>query len=347
MRTLDRNMIMKFLAGQASPEEAELIEQWLNSSGRNKKEFNRLWQLWSGTSKGAAYATPDPGQAWTQLKSHMETPAQTQPHKPLPSPHAPVAGMAKLLAVAGGLAITATLVVHRLTKHPSPAPATSSGFLFQSGDSVIRDTLTDHVIVTLDQHTAIRNDSRSPAIHSGSTLLQGKAYVQAATAQPPFALNAGGLTIHAAGGSFLLALDTAAEKLTIHLFTGAVVLADNNKTWGLSGGRRFSYDLHAGHAVPESQVATESSLDSNEIAFSTGIYTFRNSSITEITDILTKAYKVNIRLKNPAIGNCRMTVQFDNLSLDQIMDIIAATLDLTYTKQEANKTIIIDGHGCD
>ena len=62
--------------------------------------------------------------------------------------------------------------------------------------------------------------------------------------------------------------------------------------------------------------------------------------------ILAKNYKVTILLENPAIRSCRMTVQFDNLPIKEVLDIVATTLNLTYGIEKDGKTIKINGQGC-
>lgn len=353
MRTLDQHIIMKFLAGQASPQEAEQVDEWLNSSSQNKEAFNRLWQVWSQT--GAGYRAPDVAGAWAQLKTHVEGPAAAHghegdiEHRTPKTMHRGIRGQStglwrslaarsywvvttKLLAVAGGLTITAAVVFHQLKKNDSRTSTPAPEVVSNSGEDIVRDTLSGGLVVTMDRHTTIRHDS-------SNTLLDGGVYVKNGSGKTPFSIKAGDWQIHSSGASYLLTLDSATKKLTIDVFSGEVDV-DGKK---LSGGSSLGYDLRSG------SLTTGNGADSNSIAFATGMYTFRNASLKEVMDVLARAYHVHIIFKNPCYYNDRITAQFDNsnLSIDQIMKIIAMATDLTFAHQKDNKTIIVDGHGCD
>lgn len=356
----DHQIIHRFFYGEASPEEAEMIDTWLKSSSANVDEFNRLWALWSATSNGTPYKKPDLAIAWTNLRDRLDPAVPQKPQKPgvkrattlrswFTQPFT-AARAAQLLIIAGSLTVAVVLFQLRenLDRSTAAVPTRHTLITLSSPNAVTRDTLATHTVVIMDQHTTVQYDSQllDPA-HPPTgknqeriTLVSGTAYIQGNPGDSAFDIEAGGLDLRTAGANYLISLDTTTNTFTLRVFSGEVQLADQTMTRTLQAGYTLDYDLHSGHA------ALANALDSNSIAFSTGIYSFRDASLEEITGILARSYRVNIRFRDPAIRNCRMTGQFDNLSIDQVMDVITATLALTYTKEDDDKTITIDGHGC-
>jgi ferric-dicitrate binding protein FerR (iron transport regulator) len=112
-----------------------------------------------------------------------------------------------------------------------------------------------------------------------------------------------------------------------------------------------NYIVEKGHSLlykaSTHQFTGKNSIDTNSIAFATGVFSFTNTPLKELTAILAKGYKVGIQLEDPAIGDCRMTVQFDNLPIKSVLEIIAATLNIQYSIQQQGKMIYLNGRGCD
>ena len=355
-----RNLLTPSGRNGASPEEAEMIDHWLKSSSANVDDCNRLWSAWSASGNGTPYKTPDPAIAWTSLRNRLDPSVPQKPQQPRVKRVTPLRvwfaqpftaiRATQLLLIAGALTFAAVLFRHRL-KHDlstAPVPTGHTYITLSSPDAVTRDTLATHAVVTMDQQTTIQYDAQllnpghppSGKKRESITLLSGTAYIQGKPGDSAFDIKASGLDLRAAGASYLVSLDTTTGAFTLRVFAGEVQLADQTVTRSLEAGYTLAYDLHSGYAI------LENAFDSNSIAFSTGIYSFRDATMDEITDILTRSYRVNIHFRDPTIGNCRITERFDNLSIDQVMDIITATLGFTYTKADNGKTITIDGHGC-
>jgi ferric-dicitrate binding protein FerR (iron transport regulator) len=55
-------------------------------------------------------------------------------------------------------------------------------------------------------------------------------------------------------------------------------------------------------------------------------------------------YHSDIKLNDEQLKNCRVTTSFDNQSLEEVLIVLKATLDLTI--QKTGPAIIISGKGC-
>jgi ferric-dicitrate binding protein FerR (iron transport regulator) len=373
MQSPDKNHLLKFLSGRASPEEAEMVESWIAESKENQQAFNRLWQLWTlqgSGKKGSAkkYEAPDVAKDWQVLRSRIEAPVFIK-RDPAPQHKHGVSGRTGIgrtgighggvgragirsLArfgpavkwVAGlGATVVLTTVTLQVIKMSRSRPAeTTNGLRRHSNEAILRDTLTGHTVVTLGANSTVVYDtaSRQGGETAINRLVQGAAYIQRPAGGSAFVMSAGNAKILSYGGDLLLNLDSTTGILRIQVFKGKARIVDKSLDRLIADSQSVAYNISLHRLV------AQQGSDPNEIAYATGVYSFRNTSLKEMMDILAKNYKVTILLENPAIRSCRMTVQFDNLPIKEVLDIVAATLNLTYGIEKDGKTIKINGQGC-
>ena len=325
----DRSILIRCLSGEASPEEAAMLDSWLNASPGNRKEFEALWQLWQKTTGGTAYAPPDAENDWQNLQVRI------QPPPPVPGPvKIPVRwSMWKALsAFIAGSAITGIILI---TRHPSVSPQV----VRHSEHTVLKDTLPNGAVITLDEQGTFSRPTPDAGRQDTVSLLNGKAYVQAAATS--LAVGAGDVSIYTKDGGFLLVNDSTTGNVSIEVSRGVLEVQHGTEKYTVRKGHSLFYDARIRHFTQKNSV------DTNSVAFATGVFSFTNTPLKELTAVLARAYKVDIRLNNPAIGDCRMTVQFDNLPITSVLDIIAATLNIQYSMKQQENLIYLNGKGCE
>jgi len=352
MQVPDRSILIKCLSGEASPEEAALLDTWLNAAPGNRQEFEAVWQLWQKTTGRTVYVPPDVGKEWQdlQLRIHPASPAPT----PRPGKIPVRSGIWKVVsAVIAGSVITGIVLIsrHQPVEHPradhqpgehSGAGHHPSGYppvVRHSDQAVLKDTLPDGTIITLDEQGIFSRPSPGHGRQDTVSLIKGKAYVQADAR--PLTIGAGEVSVSTKDGDFLLINDSATGDISVEVSRGIVEVRHGAGNYRVQKGNALFYD------AKRRRFTEKSSVDINSVAFATGVFSFTNTSLKELTAVLSRAYKVEIRLNNPAIGNCRMTVQFDNLPITSVLDIIAATLDIHYSIKQRERLIYINGKGCE
>ena len=86
-------------------------------------------------------------------------------------------------------------------------------------------------------------------------------------------------------------------------------------------------------------------VESDALAWMRHTFIFENTELEKVFRMLEKHYQVQIKVVNPEIKNCRLSTTFTNQNLNEILEVIATTFDLTYTKKE--KTYEVNGNGCE
>lgn len=102
MDNMHDGLLLRYMAGEASPEERERVQDWLAQSDDNKKHFRQLKQIW-GLSYVAAPAAPDVEAAWLRLQQKTSGgQARSWKHARILLP-LPAAALLLLLIAAGAL----------------------------------------------------------------------------------------------------------------------------------------------------------------------------------------------------------------------------------------------------
>lgn len=73
---------------------------------------------------------------------------------------------------------------------------------------------------------------------------------------------------------------------------------------------------------------------------------FENTALRDVIAQLSDAYNVNITLSG-AIGDCSISVDFDQEELPTILAVLCETLNLTLAINDHNESYILSGNGCD
>ena len=71
---------------------------------------------------------------------------------------------------------------------------------------------------------------------------------------------------------------------------------------------------------------------------------FEDTPLAEVIQILSSVYQTSLKLENPDPGNCLLTAEFDQQTLENILEILTLTFDLQTKTHEGG--IIINGKSC-
>ena len=306
------------------------MDSWINASPGNRREFDALWQLWQKTTDKAGYTLPDIENDWRTVRGRVQTPPATHAHF-----YVTRAGIWKALTaiIAGG--IITGIVLIKLKKHP----AASTQVVRYSGATILKDSVPGGTVIIMDKQGIFRYPSTRQRMPDTAFLTKGKVYIQ--TAAMPFPIRIGDMVVHTGNCNLLLTNDSAAGVISIQVFRGVAEVQQSAGSYSVQEGHSLVYDRAT------RRWEARNSVEANSLFFATGVFSFTDASLKEVAAVLAKAYNVTILLNNPAIGNCRMTGQFDHLPIENILELIAHTLDVTYSIQQQGKIIYLNGRGCE
>lgn len=307
-------LIAKYLSGDATPEEAMILHDWLEIDG-NKTQFDQLRVTWEATNPGKKIRRPDKDGAWRKIGA-----AKDRERSMIP--------VTRSIAIAASILIAAVAAL--LYFRSGPASDTS---VVTTLDSTKNITLPDNSRITMYRNTAlvIPNEFDKREV----TLVKGEAFFSIEENEAkPFVVRAGFANIRVVGTEF------------------NVVMNDNEVIVGVSEGKVLFYSGADSILVEKGTAASlrphtppqTVSMNSNTWAYATRMLVFKDTPMSDVIGAVEKTYGRRIRVSNDNVKKCKLTATFDDDSVENIVLLIAETLNL---KLEQNgQAYILDGEGC-
>jgi transmembrane sensor len=321
----------KYLAGEASPEEAMMMDEWL-ADPENRKEYEETLKVWNLLPGNREPEKPSLPLAWSEIQSTIKKEGSGGTWKLFYNRYA-------VAAVVTGLLVLGVLWFNQRTSQPTPSPTTvSEPIVKKTGDSIQNLSLPDGSTITLNKNSSIRY----PNSFNQSTreiFLEGESYF---SVQPdpnkPFLIMIEGLSIKVIGTMFNVRPLPATSQIEVQVQSGIVELSSTKGSIRIKKGQTGIYDKK------DQALALKESIDLNSLGYATKSFSFNDLTLPEVCAYLENSFDVRIRVGQEKLGNCRITAQFDNKPLDYILDVISATLNTSYKKE--GSTIYIHGEGC-
>jgi ferric-dicitrate binding protein FerR (iron transport regulator) len=307
-------LIGRYLAGEATPEEALALDTWRASAPENDAEFNNVARLWDEMKPMDAYPETESKSEWSKVQTTLHLDIGTGPKK-IGILLRPWTVAASFLILAGAIAV-AYIIKNRAT------PATFKS-MAGSEHAVVTDTLSDLSTVTLTPGSQL-------AVASGYNIegrrvkINGEGYFDVATLENrPFTAEVGNLKIMVLGTRFNVKDDS--EVIIVSVDEGIVKVSDRSKSITVSGGSTGIYNKGS-----RTFDLYEDSLNRNSYSYATGILYFYDMPLGEVKKVLESTYDVRIVFESPTLEGYKINTKFTRQSLTYVLKVISASLGIDY-----------------
>ena len=300
-------LLVKHLLGEATADEQEQVERWLNADPANKKYYEHFRLIWEQSKLQLASSTVDEDQAWQRLRDRMHR----QPAVVKRFSWLRVAALVAVIAGAGWIAYSL------LWQGPKEQ-------IVQSFENVMTDTLTDGSVVTLNKNSLVTFEDRKAT-------LVGEAFFRVAhNKEKPFTIHVNDVVVKVIGTAFNVRSSSGTTEVIVE--TGIVQVTHRNRTIQLTAGEKTI--VH----VTDTLFTKETEQDKLYNHYRTKEFVCDNTPLWKLATVLNAAYNAQIVVEEPA-RNITITTTFNNESLDRILEVIDMTLDVSIERK--NDTIII------
>lgn len=315
-------LIGKALSGEITPEEKIVLDAWLNDSADNRKYFDQFKTVFERSLDLQHHEVFDTDAAWTQLKQKIKKKNE-----------------AKIIhiswRVAAAVALFGTIGVFVYQKFLTPQDNTT--VIAQSRTA--EKSLPDGTTVFLNKKSEI-NYHYDPIKQTRNTRLTGEAYFKIAEKNnKQFLLEVNGLLIKDIGTSFNVKAYPDRDTVEVFVESGEVIFYT-----ALDSGLRLKASETGIYVKTLGKFAKLEAASENILAYKTQIFVFDNTRLSEVVEAVNEVYDIKLKLENPQLENCRITVTFRHETVDMIAEVIAETLSLTLEKTE--NEITLKGNGC-
>lgn len=324
------DLIVKYLSGEINHNEIPRFESWMGEKTANRILFNEYKKVWESLGKVADTSGIKVKDEWKKLKGSMK---ESWADRLIRNKPATVKNftfylvrIAAILVIGLFLGITGILM-HRNLGYTS----------YVTDETTLTAQLTDGSQVTINSGSSLqmprkfRNDRRT-------IKLDGEAYFEV-TPDParPFIINTGKIEIKVLGTAFNVSAYKKDNTIEVVVNTGQVALTKDGITTEriiLKPGNRGIFDKS------DQSLKLSLNVDPNYLSWKTRQLVFNDKPLEEIILTVNKLYHSNILITDDSLKKDRITASFNNQSLDAVLNVLAATLDLDIRESDGN--IILD-----
>lgn len=312
-------LLPKVFSGEATPDEINLVSEWIAENESNRKEFESLRILWNVTASSENEEI-NIDTEWQKME------AAIIPVRKISRYFISILKVAVAIIFISALAFYGIrLATFETLKSPAAGIASYD--------------LPDGTIVSLNAGSKISYKMGFGVSHR-NLALKGEAFFEVTSSQTPFIVSSGDASVRVTGTKFNVSAYQNNPEMKVTVTEGSVKFFDTGKPG-------IQIELSAGETgifnTAERKVLKELSVDINDFAWRTGIIEFNNTPLDAVTEVLEKTYHIPFRIDS-AIRKCTITVRLENQDADSVLKILRSTLDVNITRK--GKQVLITGDGC-
>ncbi len=314
-QTYPIDLITLYLAGEACDDDLVFLEAWLKADPGHRKIFEDYCRSWLEMEKVRMDESLDTGKEWNELQEKLFKKQIEEPGKIIPFSYRKVLKVAAIVIL---LVIPSVFVMRYFTR-----PIQNQ---MDAGLAIKEGKLPDGTSVTLNKGTTLEYPSSFKG-NKRNVKLNGEAYFEVKHDDAkPFIVTSHNVKVEVLGTSFYVNTNAANNTMEVILNNGSVaVYFDDNKENGLFLSPGEKAEINPGREKMDKDINT----DPNYMSWMTRRFIYNNEPLIRIIADLNKVYHTNLRIATPVISNCLVTATFDHQSVESILHVLQATLDLT------------------
>ena len=311
------SIITRKISGEVTTDEQQILDNWLAESAENEQYLQNLQKIYTQATEHKDVDIPpiDVNQEWQRFKNSLQPVRQLADKKPT--------YQTNWLRIAASVVVIAVL-----------------GYFiwfnaFQSDNiTVLADhrgqliTLPDNSVVTLNKDASITYP-RTFSDDDRSVIMNGEAFFEVTRNEnKPFIVNLGLSNVEVLGTSFNINAEDNNDRIEVVVNTGKV-------RFGTTTGNESVILTKGEKGTLMKNMNMISKVDNNDInfmAWKTRQLVFNDVELDVVIQTVNKLYDSQITFSTDVGKNCKVTVSFDNQSIDAILSVLELTLDLEYKK---------------
>ncbi|MFV0537263.1 MAG: FecR family protein [Dysgonomonas sp.] len=308
MENIPYELIARYLAGECNDNEKQQVLEWSKQHPDLMDEFTSLWQQIPTNE-----FRPDVEHALQKVSRRIDTAKKSSPKK-----FFIFFGAAAAVAI---IFILVNIISTPLKDSAGHLDSTSLLTLSTDNKETKEYLLPDGSRVWLNQSSEVRY----PEAFTGDTreiYLEGEAFFEIAPdAKKTFIIHANNTQTRVVGTSFGIRATKESFEVVVTVSTGIVNL--------LAEGKSEHIQLRHGEQgicnIDGKKLEKNTNPDLNYLAWKTKVLVFKQSSLTEVAKVIEDVYQTPVSV-NSSVAGLHLTSTFDQMSLDEILQIIEITL---------------------
>ncbi|MCL2328279.1 MAG: FecR domain-containing protein [Bacteroidetes bacterium] len=303
---MNEELIIKYLTHSCSADENQALLAWVRRSDANRQEFVDFCTVW----QSAKVARFDAQKAHAKFVQATSTSTDSTGSLTASSATGKLISFWKPLMVVAAVAL---LFVGLFFLH---TPQQKQEFVTVANTAVepLQLLLPDNSEITLQQGAQVTYPAQFAA---GARKIEASGVLYCKIAhneQAPFTVDCKDFTVEVLGTEF--EIETTAGN--------AHVIVESGKVRVCNVATKTTVDLIENERVDVKQYSLRKvqNNDVNVLSWKTGLLKFSNTPLSQVFSDLQRHYKCNITVADKAINTCKITGTYQNMELNEILEII-------------------------
>jgi transmembrane sensor len=315
-KDIDIDLITRHLSGESSASEEKELKRWLAADPENNKLLDQYRSVWEQLGRIDSVAGIDLDAEWNVLESRI---AQHENVISLPAGRNRSASFyIGRIAIAAMLAVILTFSgLYVVNRYSYKTMATMD----QSEELVLPDGST----VTMNHFSSLKYPRRFSG-EIRNIEMEGEGFFEVKSdPDHPFVISTRDVDIKVLGTSFNVNAYNENEDVEVTVATGEVAVTRHGevpRTIILKPGNKGVYKK------TEETLEITQEIDKNYLAWKTKSFVFEDQTLYDVSMQLNKVYQAEIIITSDSLKDARITTTFNDQSLDAILNVLSATLDL-------------------
>ncbi|WP_419700352.1 FecR family protein [Mucilaginibacter sp. NFX135] len=319
---MDDDLLVKYLAGEATPAEHQQVEDWVAASETNRKLFDDFKLIWDQSLITERDVNKDDAFIRLQKRINSNTPVLRNT-------------MIKKLSRKQWIGIAASVIlictVLWLTFNHVYDNGSVSFVRIDSKDKVHTQSLPDGSVITLNTRSTIVYPGRFTG-NIRPVSLSGEAFFKVSPDKTkPFIIKVNDVTVRVVGTSFNVKSRNGKTEVIVE--TGIVQVSKKQNSVDLNPGEQVTVTKEQG-LLPKQQ-----SKGKLYNYYLTGQLVCDKTPLSEVVQALNEVYGAHIVIANKLLESLPITTTFKGQSLNEVLDVISGTFKITVVRK--NQQILL------
>ncbi len=317
--------LIRFIQGEASPDEKKAVLAWIADSSENKEEYYKLKNLWALVCENST--TDEAREEDIQIFVKNLRAEKTKKVKSVIFKVTRYAAVFALAFLAGSF----------LVKHSdSSSQAERFNEIYVPAGQMAQLKLSDGTQVYINSCSSLKYPANFEP-NQRKVQLTGEAYFEVSKdAKAPFIVQTQKHAVKVLGTSFNVMAYPQNGSFAATLVEGKISMTDNagNELARIKPGEQFSIDSISGKFLIKDVKTTLFT------SWKDGLYQFDHKPLKDLAAYLERIFAVKINIRNREIENFRFTGTISrNVPFEQIIKIIQISSPIRYELKESHGTI--------
>ncbi len=318
---INDELLIRFIEKKTSLKENSLVKEWISSSEENQNYFTEFSNFYKANSFQKDYNEINVAKDWKKVAARIASIEENKKvRKLVPS---------TIWKVVAGLALIISLSLYLYTSNQI--------ITVVANNSTKKVELPDGSLVWLNKNSELSYNKNL----SGDTRdveLKGEAYFEVAkNPNKPFTVELNETKTKVLGTQFNLK-ENINKSVALVLVEGSVSFHTNKEALKVVPGERIKADISG-------NLTKALNTDLNFMAWKTNRLIFNETPFSKVIYDIEKLHNITFSVQNKALLNCNLTIEFNQESLDNILETLKILYGIEYHLQNDNN-YIIEGGGC-